>query len=148
MTTRAAVSMFLVAVIFIGLGVWAFGQHEANAQLKRDAKIYKAVCSVNNVFKAVSRNDERQRVLLVRRLGADAETMHKARAAVEIKDALMPILNCPQTFDNGGRAVPLTHAIAIEYMAIVKDGKIPLMSDTGGDIVGKRNPEQGELADF
>lgn len=97
-----------------------------------------AICNANNVFKANDRVNVRQGVA-----GGIGRAENIAR-----NDKLLTVINCKRTFQAGGKAVPFTAAQEEKFLAVVAKGRIPILSEDGGRVVGSREPEQGDLADF
>jgi hypothetical protein len=65
---------------------------------------------------------------------------------VNRREKLYVILDCAATFNHGGRGVPLTQDQDRKYLGVIRRARIPIMHH--GQVVGSREPEQGNLADF
>lgn len=167
--TAAAIAVLAAAIFFFHLQSEGDSEKRDAAQSRVIGRVFVSVCSRNNVFKAISRNDEKQRVALsgaivklikvaqpklapegAARLRGEAKAIRmSAEAGVTRKTKLMPILNCNATFANGTkRGVPLTREQAARFLHVVRRAEIPLMSPSGDRVIGGRPAETGTLADF
>lgn len=129
--------------------IWAVGDQagrDADDQLgKAIREMYTNVCLVGNINKGLHRTNVRK--------GMEAGI--GAPDNIARNDKLAVILNCQRTFEQNGKAVPLTHAQEEAFLDCM-EGKlpandepgIPVMAEDGGSVVGCREPEQGDLADF
>jgi hypothetical protein len=102
-------------------------------QHANDRNLYIRVCERNNYIKAESRI-------------AVHENKASPPSLVNRREKLYVILDCAATFNHGGRGVPLTHDQERKYLEVIRRARIPLLRH--GEVIGSREPEQGNLADF
>jgi hypothetical protein len=120
------------------IGIIALGALSYTDNLNRDQRFYTRTCERNNLIKAITRTNIREG--LPKGVGSP-QNRHR-------NDVLQPILNCTATFQHDGNPIPLTADQDRRFLNIIQRGKIPIMSPSGGRIIGSRQPEQGSLADF